>query len=74
MIIGQASFSYELLTAVVEVESVLNLRPLSYVSANDRGEPLTPSHLLYGRRILSLLDLMLKKRIVMLSPLLSLED
>ena len=39
-IIGQASFSYdELLTAVIEVESVLNSRPLSYVSGNDLDEP-----------------------------------
>lgn len=56
-IIGQANFSYdELLTAVVEVKSVLNSRPLSYVSVEDLDEPLTPSHLLSGRRILSLPD------------------
>ena len=56
-IIGQASFSYdELLTAVIEVEGVLNSRPLSYVSVDDLDEPLTPSHLLSGRRILSLPD------------------
>ena len=56
-IIGQANFSYdELLTAVIEVEGVLNSRPLSYVSVDDLDEPLTPSHLLHGRRIMSLPD------------------
>ena len=56
-IIGKARFSYdELLTAVIEVEAVLNSRPLMYVSADDLEEPLTPSHLLTGRRIRSLPD------------------
>ena len=56
-VIGQASFTYdELLTAVIEVEGVLNSRPLSYVSVDDLDEPLTPSHLVFGRRILSLPD------------------
>ena len=56
-IIGQASFSYdELLTTVIEVEGVLISRPLSYLSVDDLDEPLTPSHLLSGRRILSLPD------------------
>ena len=35
---------------------ILNSRPLSYVSTEDIEEPLTPSHLLTGRRILSLPD------------------
>ena len=56
-IIGQARFSWdELLTAVIEAESVLNSRPLSCVAMDDLEEPLTPSHLLTGRRILSLPD------------------
>ena len=55
--IRRASFTRdELLTAVVEIEAVINSRPLSYVSAMDVEEPLTPSHLLVGRRILSLPD------------------
>ena len=45
----------DLLTSVVEVEMTLNSRPLSYV---DVEEPLTPSHLLCGYRVLSLPDLM----------------
>jgi hypothetical protein len=44
----------ELLTIVTEVEAILNSRPISYVSSEDIEEPLTPSHLLCGRRLLSL--------------------
>ena len=55
--IGKAVFSYdELLTAVTEVEMILNSRPLSYISTEDIEEPLTPSHLLIGRRVLNLPD------------------
>ena len=55
--IGRAKLTYEeLQTAVIEVEAVLNSRPLSYLTASDTEEPLTPSHLLTGRRILSLPD------------------
>lgn len=43
----------ELLTVIIEVEMVLNFRPLSYVSSE---EPLTPSQLLSGQRIMSLPD------------------
>ena len=32
---------------------VLNSRPLTYVSSSDMDKPLTPSHLLVGRRIMS---------------------
>ena len=53
--IGPAKFTHdELLTAVIEVEAIINSRPLSYVSADDLEEQLTPSHLVTGRRILSL--------------------
>ena len=56
-IVGQAKLSYdELLTALTEVEMVLNSWPLTYVSADDFEEPLTPSHLLIGRRVMSLPD------------------
>ena len=46
----------ELLTALAEIEAVINSRPLSYLSPDDIEEPLTPSHLLVGRRLLNLLD------------------
>ena len=44
----------QLETIVVEIEAMLNDRPLTYVSSDILDpEPLTPSHLLYGRRIQS---------------------
>ena len=46
----------ELHTVLIEVEGTLNSRRLAYVSSDDPQEPLTPSHLMYGRRILSLLE------------------
>lgn len=55
--VGRSSLNYdELLTVVTEVEAVLNSRPISYVSMDDLEEPLTPSHLLTGFRVLSLPD------------------
>lgn len=45
--VGRNCLSHdELLTLVTEVEAVLNSRPLTYVTAEDVEEPLTPSHLL----------------------------
>ena len=56
-VIGSARLSYdELLTVIAEVEAILNSRPLSYVSSEDLDEPLTPSHLLTGHRLISLPD------------------
>ena len=46
----------ELLTVITETEMILNARPLSYVTSVDVEEPLTPSHLLHGRRFISLPD------------------
>ena len=55
--IGRACLTYdELLTLVTEVEAVLNSRPLSYIAMDDLEEPLTPSHLLLGYRVLTLPD------------------
>lgn len=55
--IGRAHLSMdELLTALAEIEAVINSRPLSYMSPDDVEEPLTPSHLLVGRRLLNLPD------------------
>ena len=55
-VLGRALVSYETMhTIVTEIEGVMNDRLLTYVTsdASDQ-EPLTPAHLLYGRRITSL--------------------
>ena len=41
---------------MLEIEAVINSRPLSNVSATDIEEPFTPSHLIIGQRIVSLPD------------------
>ena len=42
-------------TIIVEVKAMLNDRPLTYISSDiSDPEPLTPAHLLYGRRITTL--------------------
>ncbi|XP_065904022.1 uncharacterized protein [Dysidea avara] len=54
--LGRAFITLTVLqTTIVEVEAVLNDRPLTYLSSTTEDpEPLTPSHLLCGRRIVSL--------------------
>ena len=43
-------------TIIVEVKALLNDRPLTYPSSDINGlNPITPSHLLQGRRIVKLL-------------------
>ena len=41
----------ELETVIIEIEAVMNSRPLSYVHDDELLEPITPSHLMYGRRL-----------------------
>ena len=56
-LIGRAKLVYdELSTLLAKVEMVINSRPLMYVSSEDIQEPLTPSHFLTGRRIMSVPD------------------
>ena len=43
----------ELLTLIVEIEGILNCRPITYVYNDEFSEPVIPSHLIYGYRILS---------------------
>ena len=53
-ILGRAKLNYEeLLTALAEVEGVLNSRPLCHVYDDTINDVLTPSHLAIGRRLLS---------------------
>ena len=56
-VVGNARLSYEELeTLLTEVEATLNFRQLTYDDSELNGEVLTPSHLVYGRRILTLPD------------------
>ena len=52
-VLGRAHISLTTLeTMVTEIEAILNDRPLTYLSDNTQDpDPLTPSKLLYGRRI-----------------------
>jgi len=51
--LGRTFISHEQLqTIVVEIEGMMNDRPLTYVHSDLQDpQPLTPAHLLYGRRI-----------------------
>jgi len=55
MVVGRLVLkSEELRTVLVEVESVINARPLTYVFDDGEGVsyPITPSQLLYGRHVM----------------------
>ena len=53
-VIGSALLTYEELeTVVVDVEGIMNSRPLTFVSSEELEEPLTPAHLMTGRRLLT---------------------
>ncbi|XP_063447046.1 uncharacterized protein LOC134726569 [Mytilus trossulus] len=54
--LGRALINLDMLqTFVTEIEKILNDRPLTYVSTDiTDSEPLTPAHLLYGRRVTTL--------------------
>ena len=49
----------ELQTVIVEIEAVLNNRPLTYVDNDDIREPITPNHLSFGHRLTMLDDVTL---------------
>jgi hypothetical protein len=51
-VLGNAKLTYdELLTTLVEIEGTLNSRPLTYAYDEVGVEVLTPSHLIFGRRL-----------------------
>ena len=52
--VRNCSLTYEeLYTVLVEIEGVLNNRPLTYLDEDDIEEPLTPIHLYCSHRILN---------------------
>ncbi|XP_053402321.1 uncharacterized protein LOC128557840 [Mercenaria mercenaria] len=56
-VLGRSYVTYQTLqTVITEIEAMINDRPLTYVTSGALDEPeiLTPSHLLYGRRITKL--------------------
>ena len=53
--IGRARLTYdELLTVLAECEMILNSRPLTYIESETSEEPLTPSHLIIGHRVMNI--------------------
>jgi hypothetical protein len=67
--LGKSKLNYEeLLTIVTEIEAVLNSRPLCYTYDNSIDDVITPSHLIYGRRLLSTLHDDLEPENVDFSP------
>ena len=62
MVLGRTFVSLtSLQTIVTEIEATLNDRPLTYMSSDvNDPEPLTPAHLLYGRRIVLLQQMIVK--------------
>ena len=50
MAYGNLAIPKELQTLVVEMEAILNDRPITYLSSDVRDELLTPSHLLIGKK------------------------
>lgn len=54
-VLGNARLNADvLLTVLMELEATLNLRPLTYDYDELGAEMFNPSHLIYGRRLLSL--------------------
>ena len=53
-VIGKAKLNYEEMeTVLIEIERIINTRPLTYLYDDDISEALTPSHLLMGRNLAS---------------------
>ena len=53
-ILFRSTVNYEeLVTIVTEIEGIINCRPLTYIYNDNTEEVVTPSHLIYGRQLLS---------------------
>ena len=49
-ILGSAKLNFEeLLTVLVQIENMMDARPLTYLSEENCDEHITPSHLMHGR-------------------------
>ena len=49
--------SYEELEAVlIQIENIVKSRPLTFITTEEVCEPLTPSHLIYGKRLISAIN------------------
>ena len=56
-VIGKSRLSYEdLETVLIQIESIVNSRPLTFITTEEVCEPLTPSHLIYGERLISAIN------------------
>ena len=56
-VIGKSRLSYEdLETVLIQIESIVNSRPLTFITTEEVCEPLTPSHLIYGKRLISAIN------------------
>ena len=53
-VLGKSNVTFdELMTIIIEIEAVVNSRPLCYLYSDEANEVLTPSHLLSGKRLLT---------------------
>ena len=46
----------ELETVSIQIENIVNSRPLTFIITEEVCEPLTPSHLIYGKRLISAIN------------------
>ena len=54
---GKSKLSYEELEIVlIQIESIVNSRPLTFITTEEVCEPLTSSHLIYGKQLISAIN------------------
>ena len=56
-VIRKSKLSYKKLeTVLIQIESIVNSRSLTFTATEEVCEPLTPSHLTYGKRLISAIN------------------